>query len=95
MKHRKKRISHKESIRLRIEEVKAEIDVRVEHFKYLEETNKFFPKNAHRIIGEDTRRYIKDHPVLCRELKSLEKYYNEKFKENGRDPNEGGFNKEN
>jgi hypothetical protein len=79
LKKRKKRISHRESIAIRINKVEEELQIRYDHFKYIEETNWVFKNPKLRVEGEDTRRYKRDMPILEQELKSLKKYYHEKW----------------
>lgn len=79
MKKRKKRISHKESIAIKINKVEEELQIRYDHFKYIEETNWIFKKPEERVKGSDTREYLRDTPILEQELKSLKQYYNEKW----------------
>jgi len=81
IKKRKKRISHQESIRLKIRNLEEEIALRNDHFKYIKDTMHLWKNPEDRVVGEDTRRYKKDHPLLKAELRSLKIYYKDKFGE--------------
>lgn len=74
MKQRKKRISHEESIRIKISELEESIRIREEHFEWIEKHRLY--RSA---IGHDTIEYLRDMPLLRQQLKSLRTYYKEKF----------------
>lgn len=78
---RKKRISHQESIGLKIQGVEADIELREAHLQEIEDTNYLFPNPELRARGTDTRQYEKELPILRQQLKSLEKYYKDKYGE--------------